>query len=101
MTDAKIKSNLVSLWYFEYIARVREKGSEIMWAILDKISYNVLIPVAVLMLLAPFRPMPHALEKLIMLRNGELTSPIDIFDLLFHLLPTLILLIKIYRSLSE
>ena len=72
-----------------------------MWAVLDKISYYVLIPVAVLMLLAPFRPMPHALEKLIMLRNGELTSPIDIFDLLFHLLPTLILLIKIYRSLSD
>ena len=72
-----------------------------MWAILDKISYYVLIPVAVLMLLAPFRPMPHALEKLIMLRNGELTRPIDIFDLIFHLLPASILLIKIYRSLSK
>ena len=72
-----------------------------MWAILDKISYYVLIPVAILMLLAPFRPMPHALEKLIMLWNGVLTRPVDIFDLLFHLFPTLILLIKIYRSLSQ
>lgn len=50
------------------------------------------------MILAPFKPMPHVLEKLIMLRNGTLTKPIDIFDLFYHLIPTIILLLKIYRS---
>jgi hypothetical protein len=69
-----------------------------MQTILDKIPYSVLILVAVLMTLAPFRPMPHVLEKLIMLKNGTLTRPMDIFDLFFHLLPTLILLLKVYRS---
>jgi len=53
---------------------------------------------AVFMILAPFSPMPHVLEKLIMLKKGTLTKPIDIFDLFFHLVPTIILLLKIYRS---
>ncbi len=69
-----------------------------MWAFLDKLSYAVIIPLAVLMLLAPFRPMPHALEKLNMLLNGALSRPIDIFDLFFHLAPTLLVLLKLYRS---
>ena len=67
-------------------------------AILDKIPYSILIVIAVFMLLAPFRPMPHVVEKLIMLKNGTLTKPIDIFDLFYHLLPTIILLLKIYRD---
>jgi len=71
-----------------------------MGAILDKISYRVIIPLAILMFLAPFRPMPHVLEKLNMLLNGTLSRPIDIFDLFFHLIPTLILLLKLYRSFS-
>jgi len=72
-----------------------------MWTILDKIPYSILIVVAVFMILAPFSPMPHVLEKLIMLKNGTLTKPIDIFDLFFHLVPTIILLLKIYRSLAK
>lgn len=72
-----------------------------MWAFLDKIPYSILIVGAVLIILAPFKPMPHVLEKLIMLKNGTLTKPIDIFDLFFHLVPTLILLLKIYRSVSK
>ena len=67
-----------------------------MRTILDKIPYSILIVAAVFMLLAPFRPMPHVLEKLIMLKNGLLTQPIDIFDLFFHLLPAMILLLKIF-----
>ena len=69
-----------------------------MWAFFDKLSYAVIIPLAVLMLLAPFRPMPHALEKLNMLLNGTLSRPIDIFDLFFHLAPALLVLLKLYRS---
>jgi hypothetical protein len=70
-----------------------------MGKLLDKIPYMVIIPLAVWMLLAPFRPMPHALEKLNMLLNGTLTRPIDIFDLFFHLFPVLILLLKGIRSI--
>ena len=58
-----------------------------MRTILDKIPYSILIVAAVFMILAPFRPMPHVLEKLIMLKNGTLTKPIDIFDLFNHLVP--------------
>ena len=72
-----------------------------MWALLDKLSYAVIIPLAVLMILAPFRPMPHVLEKLNMLLDGTLSRPIDIFDLFFHLIPTLILLLKLYRSFTR
>ena len=70
-------------------------------AFLDKIPYLILIVIAVLMLLAPFKPMPHVIEKLIMLKDGALTKPVDIFDLFYHLLPTIILLLKIYRDYSK
>ena len=71
---------------------------EIIVAFLDKIPYWILVVIAVFMLLAPFRPMPHVIEKLIMLKNGMLNKPIDIFDLFYHLIPTIILLLKIYRD---
>ena len=54
-----------------------------MGSLLDKIPYTVIIPLAVWMLLAPFRPMPHALEKLNMLLNGSLNRPIDILIYFF------------------
>ena len=69
-----------------------------MWRLLDKIPYRIIVPLAVVLLLAPFRPMPHALEKINMLIAGNLIRPIDIFDLFFHLFPTLIVLLKFYRS---
>jgi hypothetical protein len=72
-----------------------------MWTFLDKIPIGVLLVVAIIMLLAPFRPMPHVLEKLIMLKNGTLTRPIDIFDLIFHLIPTLLLILKIIRNYNR
>ena len=72
-----------------------------MWAFLDKIPYSILIAISVLMILAPFKPMPHVLEKLIMLKNGTLTKPIDIFDLFYHLIPTIILQLKIYRNTAK
>jgi hypothetical protein len=37
----------------------------------------------------------------VMLKNGTLTKPIDIFDLFFHLFPTIIFLLKIFRSFSK
>jgi hypothetical protein len=72
-----------------------------MWRLLDKIPWWLLIVAAVLMLIAPVRPMPHVVEKLIMLKNGTLTRPLDIFDLFFHLLPTLLLILKMYRMANR
>ncbi|MDX2448659.1 MAG: hypothetical protein QNK29_15825 [Desulfobacterales bacterium] len=69
-----------------------------MWKFLDKIPYTLLIIFTVFMLLAPFRPMPHVAEKLMMLKDGTLSRPIDIFDLFYHLLPLIILLMKLYRD---
>ena len=46
-------------------------------------SDSILVVAALVMILAPFSPMPHVLEKLIMLWEGTLKRPIDIFDLFF------------------
>lgn len=72
-----------------------------MFDFLDKISYAVLIPFAIVMLLAPFYPLPHVVEKILMLKDGLLKKPIDIFDLFFHLVPTVLLLLKIIKGPSE
>jgi hypothetical protein len=74
---------------------------KLMFNWLDNISYTLIIFIAVFMLLAPFRPMPHVVEKLIMLKNGTLSRPIDIFDLIIHLLPTVLLIAKIVRGASR
>ena len=66
-----------------------------MTVLLEKIPYVVLIPITVFMLLAPFKPMPHVLEKLIMLKEGALSRPLDIFDLCYHLSPLVLLIIKV------
>ena len=63
---------------------------------LEKIPYALLIPLTVFMLLAPFKPMPHVLEKLIMLKSGTLSRPVDIFDLFYHLAPLGLLIVKVY-----
>ena len=68
---------------------------------IDKIPYTILIIIAVFMLLAPFNPMPHVVEKILMLKNGIFKKPIDIFDLFYHLVPTGLLLLKIYRDLGK
>jgi len=65
---------------------------------IQAIPYAVLLPLTILMLLAPFYPMPHVVEKLLMLKNGTLHRPIDIFDLFFHLTPLAILLVKWLRG---
>lgn len=68
---------------------------------LDNMEYPILVIGALLMLAAPFVPMPHVIEKLIMLKDGQLTKPLDIFDLFFHLVPTILLVIKIVRNLRH
>ncbi len=72
-----------------------------MWRLLDSISFPVLIFIAAFLLLAPFSPMPHVVEKIIMLKNGNLSRAVDIFDLCFHLAPTVLLGIKLLRSRKQ
>jgi len=70
-----------------------------MW--LDRIPLWFLIIVAFYMLLAPFTPMPHVLEKIIMLKDGVLTRPLDMFDLVFHLIPVTLLVIRLVRMVRQ
>jgi len=44
--------------------------------------------------LAPFVPEPHLVGKVKMLMAGTLTRPIDIFDLIFHSAPIILLILK-------
>jgi len=67
---------------------------------LDRIPYVMLIVWAVFMSLAPFVPEPHLVEKVKMLMDGTLTKPIDIFDLFWHLLPDILLVMKLVRDRS-
>ena len=42
---------------------------------------------------------PHLVEKLGMLADGTLARPIDIFDLVMHGLPSVVLILKAVRLL--
>lgn len=68
---------------------------------LDKIPYSLLVIVSLALGLAPFVPLPHVVEKLQMLFAGDLRKPVDIFDLLMHSSPMIVLLMKIVRDASK
>ena len=58
---------------------------------------NIAVLAALTLGLAPFLPEPHIWEKLKMLAAGTLTRPIDIFDLLLHAAPWLVVIAKLVR----
>jgi len=62
---------------------------------LKKLSYRFLIPVAIVLALLPIYPQPHLVEKLRMLASGSLSKPLDIFDLIWHGWPLVLLGIKV------
>ena len=64
---------------------------------IDRFPLPLLVVLTLFMLGAPFIPEPHLVEKLRMLGQGTLTRPLDIFYLLWHLLPATLLAIKLYR----
>ena len=64
---------------------------------IDQLPLMVLIAIALTLGLAPFTPQPHVVEKLDMLFSGSLSRPIDIFDLLLHGGPWVLLIIKLMR----
>lgn len=68
-----------------------------MLQLLDRVPLGILIALAVWLAVAPIAPEPHVVEKLRMLWQGELSRPLDIFDLLFHLSPVVILGVRLAR----
>ena len=69
--------------------------------ILKVINRIPLVPLAVItmfMLFAPFSPEPHLLEKSRMLINGELNKGIDIFDLFWHSIWVILLLLRLISA---
>jgi len=65
------------------------------------LPYRYLIPLALLLGLAPFRPEPHLIEKFGMLVHGTLSRPIDVLDLVMHGAPLALLLIRLGSDLRN
>jgi hypothetical protein len=63
---------------------------------LDKIPWRM-APLAALLALLPFKPVPHLYEKINLLIAGNLTKPVDIFDLFMHGTPLLLIILKAAR----
>ncbi len=68
---------------------------------LDRVPLVWLAVIAGWLALAPFYPEPHLWEKLKMLAAGTLTRPIDIFDLLMHAVPLLLLAWRLVRQFGR
>lgn len=67
---------------------------------LDRLDWGLLIMASLTLGLAPFTP-PHIVEKLQMLAAGTLKKPIDIFDLVLHATPWLMLAAKGVREATK
>lgn len=68
---------------------------------LDSIPLHMLIMATIMLGLAPFVPEPHLFEKVKMLIDGSLVKPIDIFDLLMHGAPAILLTFKLFRESTK
>lgn len=67
--------------------------------LLNRIPFSLVIVLCLTLGLAPFTPEPHIWEKLKMLAAGELSRAIDIFDLLMHAAPWILLLAKLVSGI--
>ena len=70
------------------------------FAWVDNLDWVLVIIACLTLGLAPFTP-PHILEKLQMLAKGKLVKPIDWFDMFFHGIPWILLLIKAGLTLKK
>jgi hypothetical protein len=70
-------------------------------SLLDRLPLSILLIAALTLGLAPFVPEPHLWEKLKMLVAGTLVAPVDIFDLLMHGAPVLLLAAKLVRMATR
>lgn len=68
---------------------------------IDRIPLYLLILLTIWMAIAPINPEPHLAEKVRLLSQGNLTRPIDIFDLLYHLAPMVLLALKVWRLVKN
>jgi hypothetical protein len=68
--------------------------------VFQRMPLSLLIVLCLSLGLAPFTPEPHLLEKLKMLASSELSELIDVFDLLLHGTPWLLLVIKLFLALT-
>jgi len=66
---------------------------------LERLPWIWLLPLAAWMAIAPITPEPHLVEKLRLLVHGELVRPLDIFDLVMHATPLLLVALKLWRQL--
>ena len=64
-------------------------------AFFDDIPLGLAVIASLTLGLAPFVPEPHIWEKLKMLAAGTLRKPIDIFDLVLHAAPFILLIGKL------
>ncbi len=73
--------------------------------LIDKIPLQMLIVMTIFLGLAPYLPFmvdaPHLFTKLNMLMSGTLSKPIDIFDLLMHGTPAVLLAVRVVRILRK
>ena len=65
--------------------------------LLDSIPLAIIVVLCLTLGLAPFFPEPHVWEKLKMVSSGTLVRPVDIFDLLLHGSPFILLGMKLTR----
>ena len=68
--------------------------------VVDQLNWGMVILLCATLGLAPFSP-PHIVEKLSMLIRGNLIKPLDWFDLFFHGIPWILLILKITASLIK
>jgi hypothetical protein len=67
---------------------------------IENMPWGVIIAACLTLGLAPFTP-PHIWEKLVMLRKGTLSRPLDWFDLLLHAAPWILLVLKSAHALTK
>ena len=72
-----------------------------MMAWLDRFPLALLVIAAAWLSVAPVFPEPHLVEKWRLLIQGALSKPIDIFDLLLHTVPLVLLGLRLWRELQR
>ncbi|MBF0126951.1 MAG: hypothetical protein HQM02_07040 [Magnetococcales bacterium] len=64
---------------------------------IDRLPWLLLLLLTAWLSVAPIHPEPHLIEKTRMLFSGSLTQPLDIFDLVLHSAPWVLVIIKLRR----
>lgn len=68
---------------------------------MKRLPISLLVILCLTLGLAPFVPEPHLWQKLKMLAGGTLTRPVDIFDLMLHGFPFVLLVLRLLACDSK